>query len=96
MLWGAKNLRYDDYQEGWADGNDIPSLTSRICKVIIDSKETFDVSGFVSQFDRQNVIVENLRQSYFWRLMNLQKDNKSDELFQEFMNYADNLNSATL
>ena len=85
MLWGAKNLRYDDYQEGWADGHDIPSLTSRICKVIIDSKETFDVSGFVSQFDRQNVIVENLRQSYFWRLMNLQKDNKSDELFQEFI-----------
>lgn len=90
MLWGAKNLRYDDYQEGWADGHDIPSLTSRICKVILDSKETFDVSGFVSQFDRQNVIVENLRQSYFWGLMNLQKDNKSDELFQEFMNYADN------
>ena len=90
MLWGAKNLRYDDYQEGWADGHDIPSLTYRICKAIIDSKETFDVSGFVSQFDRQNVIVENLRQSYFWRLMNLQKENKIDELFQEFMNYADN------
>ena len=90
MLWGAKNLRYDDYQEGRAEGHDIPSLTSRICKVIIESNEVFDVQEFVAQFDRQDLIIENLRQSYFWRLMNLQKKSRLEDLFNEFTNYADN------
>lgn len=90
ILWGAKNLRYEDYQEGMIDDHRVPSLTSRICKVILNSNEDFDVSDFVLRFEQQNVVVEDLRQSYFWKLMNLHKENKLDDLFHSFNYYADN------
>lgn len=89
MLWGAENLREDDYETGWADDHEIPSLTSRICKAIIDSGEDFDVVEFVTKFEQQDAIIEHLRQSYFWKLMNLQKEGRIDEMLSEFSRYAE-------
>lgn len=90
ILWDAKNLRYEDYVEGWAENHKISSLTSRICKTIIESDVVFDVSGFVSKFERKDTIIEDLRQAYFWKLMSLHKENKLDKLFQDFAYYAEN------
>jgi len=90
ILWGADNLRYEDYQECTIDGHHVQSLTSKICKVILNSNVDFDVSEFVSRFERQDVVVENLRKSYFWNLMNLHKENKFDDLFRSFNQYAEN------
>lgn len=90
ILWGAENFRPEDYQEGYIDGHNIPSLTSRICNVILVSNEDFNVSDFVSKFERRDIVIENLRQSYFWKLMNLHKENRLDDLFREFDNYAEN------
>lgn len=89
-LWGADNLRYEDYIEGTINDHHIPSLTFRICKAMLNSNENFDVSEFVSRFQRQNVVIEDLRQSYFWKLMNLHKENRLNELFHSFNYYADN------
>lgn len=88
MLWGAENLRNEDYEEGEKDGHAIPSLTSRICKAVVESCEVFDVPAFVLRFDREDVIVEDLRQACFWRLMHLQKENKLEQLFRDFDCYA--------
>lgn len=90
ILWDAKNLRHEDYLEGWADNRKIPSLTSRICKTILDSNEEFDVSDFVSKYGRKDIIIEDLRQSYFWKLMNLHKNNNLEKLFSDFTYYAEN------
>lgn len=90
ILWDPKNLRYEDYVEGWAENHKISSLTSRICKTIIESDVVFDVSDFVSKFERKDTIIEGLRQAYFWKLMNLHKENKLDKLFQDFAYYAEN------
>lgn len=90
MLWGAENLRKEDYQEGWVDGHEITPLTYRICKTILDSNEDFNINDFVSKFKEQDIIVENLRQAYFWKLINLQKDNRYDYLFRSFTYYAEN------
>ena len=90
ILWGANNLRYEDYQGGTIDDHHVPSLTSRICKVILNSNKDFDVSDFVSRFEQKDVVVEDLRQSYFWKLMNLHKENRFDDLFRRFNQYAEN------
>ena len=90
MLWNAENLRGKDYEEGDIDGHKISSLISRICRCIIESNEIFDASDFVSKFDKQNIIIEHLRQAYFWKLMNLHKENRFNELFNAFDFYAEN------
>lgn len=89
-LWGADNLRYEDYYVGTIDGHHVSSLTYRICKVILNSNEDFDVSDFVSKFEKREIIIDDLRQSYFWKLMNLHKENRFDDLFRCFYLYANN------
>lgn len=90
ILWNPDNLREEDYQEGSKDDHKIPSLISRICRTIVDSGEAFDIPNFVSKFERKDVIIENLRQAYFGKLMSLHKEEKLDGLFQAFAFYADN------
>lgn len=90
ILWDAKNLRDEDYKEGRTEDYKISSLTSRICKTILDSREEFDALEFVSKFDRKDIVIEDLRQAYFWKLINLHKNKKIKELFDGFTYYAEN------
>lgn len=90
ILWGVNNLRNDDYHDGYSEGHKIPSLTSRICNAILSSKADFNVPEFISKFENQDIIIENLRQAFFWRLINLNKENKLEELYHEFEYYAEN------
>lgn len=88
ILWGVDNLREEDFNNGYIDGHDTPSLISKICKTIIDSEQMFNVAEFVSKFSHKSVVVENLRQSYFWKLMNLYKTNQLSNLWDSFEYYA--------
>lgn len=71
--------------------HDIPSLISRICKAIWYSDEAFDVCGLVSRFadEHKHVVAETMRQLYFWKLMDLHKEDKLEALFQAFTDYAE-------
>lgn len=89
-LWGTENLRNEDYENGYLNGSEIPTLVSRICRVVMDSNEEFVVSDFIALFKRhKDLVTEYLRQSYFWKLMNLYKENKYIELWQAFEQYAE-------
>ena len=89
-MWGIGNLRDEDYSNGWADGHTIPSLVSRICKALVDSNANFDIQEFLDGFEdrRKAEILDDLRQSYFWKLKNLQKSNETNTLFAAFEEYA--------
>lgn len=87
-MWGIDNLRYDDYRDSHVDGHDIPSLVSRICKAIVETGVTFDVVEFVGEFDHQDEVVEHLRQAYFWKLMDMKKNNSGQNLWETFNTYA--------
>lgn len=94
IMWGVENLRYEDYKKGYVDGHEIPSLISRICRAIIDSRETFPVNEFVNKFEENKTeVIENLRQSYFWFLMKLHKEGNYDDLWKSFDYYADSFSS---
>lgn len=89
-MWGIENLRSEDFNDGWVDGHNIPSLVSRICKALIDCNADFDIKEFIDSFDkrRQTEVLEYLRQNFFWKLMNLQKSNDTSTLFTTFEEYA--------
>lgn len=89
VMWGVGNLRYEDYANGYSDGKEIPSLISRICRTIIDSEEEFDVNIFVDSCGyHSDKVAEHLRQSYFWYLMNLQKNGNYAKLWDSFERYS--------
>lgn len=69
----------------------VPSLISRIYKAICYSGEAVDVYGLVSRFaDKyKRFVVVAMRQLYFWKLMDLHKEDKLEALFQAFTDYAE-------
>lgn len=94
IMWGVENLRYEDYKKGNVDGHEIPSLISRICRAIIDSREIFPVQEFINKFKEHKIdVIDNLRQSYFWYLMRLHKEGNYDDLWKSFDYYANNYSS---
>lgn len=89
LLWGVGNLRAEDWQKGVVDGHEIPSLIERICRTIIESGEQFGVRNFVQQFGRKEIVVlDFMRQDYFWKLVNLHKEGKLQDLWSGFDDYA--------
>lgn len=93
LMWGINNLRDDDYSNGYLNGKEIPSLIHRICNVLIDKTENVDIKEFVNKFSRPKTVLEELRQSYFWRLMHLFKNNQLNDLWRSFDSYAQTFSS---
>ena len=89
VMWGIDNLRDEDYYEGYVDGHSIPSLISRICNTIVESGETFDVKEFLGKFSyNEKDVLEFLRQSIFWRIINLHKSNDFNNLWNTLDYYS--------
>ena len=90
LLWDPQNLRPEDYVDTEKDDNTIPSLVSRICRVIVESNETFDATELVNAFGvHASEITEHLRQASFWKLMSCYKEGGSKEFVREFEAYAE-------
>lgn len=75
----------------YIERHDIPSLISRICKAIWYSGEAFDAYGLVSRFANRykSGVADAFRRMYFWKLMDLHKEDKLEALFQALTDYAE-------
>ncbi len=90
-LWGIDNLREEDFIESRYNGNKVPSLVSRVCRAIVDSRVDFDARDFVSGFNSDEVddVIEDLRQACFWNLIAKVKENdKKEAAYPDFAEYA--------
>ncbi|WP_291069900.1 MULTISPECIES: lipopolysaccharide assembly protein LapB [unclassified Empedobacter] len=88
-LWDPSNLRPDDLKDGNKDGNKIPSLISRICREFINSKADIDLNFLFDSIKLDNNrILDFFREPYFWELMNLNKENKFNQLWPLFNEYV--------
>lgn len=93
-MWGAGNFRQEDYEKGCVDGDEIPSLISRICRTLVDTDANFPINDFVEVFGKRKAsVTEYLREAYFWKLMNLHKEEAGDGLWNAFDRYVDNYSS---
>lgn len=94
LMWGADNLRREDFRDGYVDGHDIPSLISRICRCIVESGCEFDTATLLSQCDiHKNEVLEHLRQSYFWKLMTFYREGRRTDLYNSISSYASSFSS---
>ena len=100
-LWGPEHLRYEDKVSSEYNGNNIPSLMSRICRELIEKDYTFDVPDFLTKIkleksswdfneSRQFEGIDLFREPLFWKLYNYQKKDQWDELWKAFEFYCQN------
>ena len=86
-LWDAKNLRYEDLNDGYKDGKDIPSLISRICREFVNVN--IDVENeIITKIDlSKETVIDFFREAYFWMLFSAQKENRFSDLWKLFVDY---------
>lgn len=89
VLWNPENLRYEDLHNGYKDSKEIPSLISRICKELVNSNSIADLENdIIAKIDlNRETILDFFRESYFWKLLNTQKENRITDFWNLFNNY---------
>ncbi len=91
LLWNPNNLRYEDLHDGNKDGNNIPSLISRICREFVNSKIEINIEELLSKIDlNKETVLDFFRETIFWNIFNTHKENKFSELWSLFGQYNTN------
>lgn len=87
-LWNPKNLRYEDLQDGYKDGKNIPSLISRICREFVNSNTEINIEEFLGKIDLdKDIVLDFFRETFFWNIFNAHKENRFSELWNLFEQY---------
>lgn len=88
LLWNPDNLRYDDLHDGYKDGKNIPSLILRICREFVNANTVFNIEDFLSKVDlNKETVLDFFRETFFWKIFNVHKENKFSELWSLFEQY---------
>lgn len=102
QLWKPSNLRDDDKEISYLDdGAKIPSLVSRLMRMLVDRGDDIDVLYLLDSISlgydndagstsSQRQVLSLLREAYFWKLINVKKDNNFPYLFELFEHYSNN------
>lgn len=89
-LWGPNNLRSDDFNDSIGnDGKTIPSLMSRIAKVIVDYPLN-EIQEFVTQLPyKKDEFIEMLKTNFFWKLYRSTESGLSSSTWDLFNQYLE-------
>lgn len=91
LLWNPSNLRHEDLHNGYKDNKDIPSLISRICREFVNSNTEINIEEFLSKINlNKEVVIDFFRETIFWNILNVHKENKFSELWNLFEQYNSN------
>ena len=89
ILWDPKNLRYEDLNDGYKDGKNIPSLISRICREYVNNNTNIDIENdLISKISiKREILLDLFRKQFYWLLFNAHKENRISELWELFSQY---------
>ncbi len=89
-LWDPDNLRTEDFNDSRGnDGKTIPSLMSRIAKVLVDYPLR-EIKEFVELLHREkDVFIELLKTQFFWKLYRSADDGLSSSMWDLFNQYLE-------
>lgn len=90
-LWGPDNLRDSDFDDSHGnDGKAIPSLMSRIARVVVNYPIN-EVQEFVELLPRRkNEFIEMMKEHYFWKLYHSTEgdvDTSTWNFFREYLTF---------
>ncbi|MFW5607199.1 MAG: tetratricopeptide repeat protein [Campylobacter hyointestinalis] len=92
QAWNPKLLQAEDYEEKYSqkDAKNYPSLVSKLIKTIIEGQFSFDINYLICELGNKELVVENIRESFFWMLINAYKENKTSFMWSIFNHYVNN------
>lgn len=92
LLWNPENLRYEDLHDGTnQNGDNIPSLISRICREFVNSNTELDIEEFLNNIDLdKEIVLDFFRETIFWYIFNVHRENKFADLWNLFEQYNNN------
>jgi len=95
-LWNPSNLRSEDKENQDFNDKEIPSLISRIFREFNDKDLSIDIDYLIEKIDIRSwnsslssnqQVLDLLREPFFWKLFNANKENKQAELWHIFNKY---------
>lgn len=87
QIWNPQYLRNEDKEKQYKDGKTYPSLIEKIIRLLVDKNYNFDVKFLQTVIVNDLLVIETIRETYFWKLFNLQKENNLNELWSLFNYY---------
>ena len=91
MAWNPDFFTDEDFQEQYNkdDGKTYPSLVTRFIKTLVTKQCSFDVDFLISKIGHE-IVVESIRETFFWMIINAHKENKISLMLSLFEYYAKN------
>ncbi len=102
-VWNPAYLRDEDKEEQYneKDKKTYPSLLARILKEFVNKNYQIDIvflqnnikEGGLLMGTDENLVIDAIREAYFWKIFNLHKENKFSDLWRAFNFYAANFSN---
>lgn len=93
QIWNPQYLRNEDKEKQYKDGKTYPSLVEKFIRLLIEKNYNFDVKYLQNTIKDDLLVIDTIRETYFWKLFNLHKDNKFHKLWSLFDFYANNFSN---
>ncbi|MDN5095808.1 tetratricopeptide repeat protein [Aliarcobacter butzleri] len=93
QIWNPKYLQSDDLQKLYHEGKEFPSLLSRLLKVIINNQIPYDINYLIHEIGNENLIIESIRETYFWKIFQAHKDNQINFMWSVLNYYVNTYSS---
>ena len=88
QIWNPKFLQIDDLKKQYHEGKEFPSLITRLIKVIINNQTNFDINYLIHEIGNENLIIESIRETFFWKIFQTHKDNQINSLWSSLTYYV--------
>jgi hypothetical protein len=94
LMWGVNNLRKEDFDASYKVDHNIPSLVSRIIRVLVETDQKADWAELIHLLEENKDcispadLLDLIRQHLFWILIHLQSEHNWDVLWNTFTKYA--------
>ncbi|MBT3298890.1 hypothetical protein HN385_08200 [archaeon] len=90
QLWNPKHLRAEDKEKESDNGKTYPALVERLLHQVSDNNDKVDVNYLQNVIGDKELVTDSIRESYFWKIFNLHKENSTKELWVLFDHYVSN------
>lgn len=87
-LWEPQNLRQEDKEQQYYEGKNRPSLVAKICRHLIDFDYKIEIDYLADNLGDQATVINYLRESFFWRIYSANKENRKNDLWNDFDRYV--------
>ena len=88
QLWNPEYLRDEDKEKESDGGKIYPSLVERLLRQFANDSDQIDVVYLQRVIGDESLVIDTIRETYFWKIFNLHKENNLKALWAMFDYYV--------